>query len=132
MSEKFAPDSRFYQLLKPQGIESGAAVPLVVNGSVVGFVGVDNPRRNFEQLLLLSVIASACCNEISNKRMEETNAELTALLETEKQHSAIIDSLSNVFFALYYIDIEENIFQEIFSPDGKNRTYGEKRLLPYG
>lgn len=34
LSEGFASDSRFYQLLKPQGIESVAAVPLVVNGTV--------------------------------------------------------------------------------------------------
>ncbi|MGN0650312.1 MAG: response regulator [Oscillospiraceae bacterium] len=126
LSENFAPDSRVYQFLKPLGIESIAAVSLVVNGSVVGFLGVDNPRCNTESFLLLSVFASACCSEIVNNRLEKTNAELTALLETEKQHSAIIDSLSNVFFALYYIDIEENSFREIFSPDGRNHTYGEK------
>lgn len=126
LQEKIDSDSMTYQLLKTLGIESFAAAPLVVNGSAVGFVGVDNPRRNVGHLLLLSVIASACCSEIVNKRLEKTNAELISLLETEKQHSAIIDSLSNVFFALYYIDIEENTFQEIFSPDGRNHTYGEK------
>ncbi|MGN0678218.1 MAG: ATP-binding protein, partial [Oscillospiraceae bacterium] len=126
LSESFAPDSRIYQFLKPLGIESAAAVPLVVNGSAAGFIGVGNPRRNTDSFLLLSVFASACCSEISNKRLEETNAELTALLESEKQHTAIINSLSSVFFALYYIDIEENIVQEIFSPDGKKHTYGEK------
>ena len=126
LSEKFASDSRLYQLLKPQGIESVAAVSLVVNGVVIGFIGVDNPRRNTESLLLLSVIASACCSEIANIKLEQTNSELTALLETEKKNTSIIESLSSVFFALYYIDIEENIVQEIFSPDGKNHTYGEK------
>lgn len=50
----------------------------------------------------------------TQKYLLETNTELTELLETEKQHTAIIGSLSNVFFALYYIDLEENSFQEIF------------------
>lgn len=58
--------------------------------------------------------------------MENTNADLTVLLETEKKHTAIINSLSSIFFALYYVDIEENVFQEIFSPDGIKYTYGEK------
>ena len=126
LSDSFAPDSGFYQLLKPQGIESVAVASLIVNGIVIGFIGVDNPRRNTEGFLLLSVLAYACCSEIANKKPEETNTEPTSLLETEKQHSAIIESLSSVFFALYYIDIEENIVQEIFSPDGKSHTYGEK------
>ncbi|MGN1099225.1 MAG: hypothetical protein ACI4S9_02685, partial [Christensenellales bacterium] len=62
----------------------------------------------------------------TRRKLQETNESLTLLLEAEKRHTAIIDSLSNVFFALYYIDVEQNVFQEIFSPDGKNHTYGEK------
>lgn len=46
LSENFSPDSVTYQLLEPQGVESLAVAPLVVNGSVVGCFGVDNPRRN--------------------------------------------------------------------------------------
>lgn len=34
--------------------------------------------------------------------------------------------MSNVFFALYLIDFEENSFQEIFSPNGVYLTYGKK------
>ena len=45
---------------------------------------------------------------------------------SQEQANAIINSLSSIFFALYYIDIPENTFQEIFSPDGKSYTYGEK------
>ena len=59
-------------------------------------------------------------------RMQEINEELTTLLETEKQHTAIIGSLSSVFFALYYIDLERNTFQEIISVDSMHHIYGEK------
>ena len=126
LSEEFSPDSLTYRTLAPQGIESLMVAPLIVDGEIVGCLGVDNPRRCTEHMLLLSVVASACCAEISNKRLRETNSELTRLLEAEKQHTVIIDSLGSVFFALYYIDLEENSFQGIFSVDGKNRTYGEK------
>ncbi|MGN1094271.1 MAG: ATP-binding protein, partial [Candidatus Neoclostridium sp.] len=62
----------------------------------------------------------------AQRRLKETNESLTALLEVEKQHTAIINSLGNVFFALYYIDIEQNVFREIFSPGGQDHAYGEK------
>ena len=44
----------------------------------------------------------------------------------EKQHTAIISSLSNVFFALYYIDLEENTFQELLTLDKIHHMLGEK------
>lgn len=52
----------------------------------------------------------------TQKSLHETNAELIGLLESEKQHTAIIGSLTNVFFALYYIDLEEETFRDIFPP----------------
>ena len=62
----------------------------------------------------------------AQKELEKTNRELESLLETEKKHTSIIGSLSSVFFALYYIDIDENSFQEIISLDSIHHIYGEK------
>ena len=62
----------------------------------------------------------------TQKYLQKTNAVLTELLAAEKQHTAIIGSLSNVFFALYYIDFEDNSLQEIFSPTSKYLNYGKK------
>ena len=62
----------------------------------------------------------------AKKKLEQTNRELTALLEEEKKHTAIIGSLSSIFFALFYIDLEENSFQEIGSLDNSHHVYGEK------
>ncbi|MDD6193619.1 MAG: response regulator [Lachnospiraceae bacterium] len=65
--------------------------------------------------------------ELNAKReLEETNRELSALLEVEKQHTAIIGSLSSIFFALYYIDLEQNSFQEIISLDSMHHVFGTK------
>ena len=60
------------------------------------------------------------------RKLRETNEELTALLAVEKKHTAIISSLSNVFFALYYIDLEENTFQELLTLDKIHHMLGEK------
>ena len=55
------------------------------------------------------------------KKLQEANDELATLLEDEKKHTAIIGSLSSVFFALFYIDLEENSFQEIISLDSSHQ-----------
>ena len=65
-------------------------------------------------------------SEITQKKLQETNEELKALLEAEKQHTAIIGSLSSIFFAMYYIDLKTNSFQEIISLDNMHHVYGEK------
>ena len=75
LSEDFVPGSKTYQILEPQGIESLMAAPIVVNDVVVGFLGVDNPRRNTGDLLLLSVVASTCYSEIATKRMIDSDRE---------------------------------------------------------
>ena len=62
----------------------------------------------------------------AQEKLQETNENLTALLAAEKQHTSIISALSNVFFALYYIDLEENTFQKIISQDKLPHMLGEK------
>ncbi|MGN1249140.1 MAG: sensor histidine kinase, partial [Candidatus Spyradocola sp.] len=51
----------------------------------------------------------------AQQRLVDTNVDLTALLAEEKQHTAIISSLSNIYFALFYIDLAENSYQEVIS-----------------
>ncbi|MGN0743276.1 MAG: response regulator [Candidatus Fimadaptatus sp.] len=128
------------------------AAPVRARGRIRGFLGVDNPRRNAGDTLLLSVAASACCREISTrrrenarleqteremtdrvnrgladqKRLHETNENLTTLLAQEKQYTAIIGAISNVYSGLYYIDLDRNTFQELISLDRIHHTLGEK------
>ena len=62
----------------------------------------------------------------ARRKLRETNAELTALLAAEKQHTSIIGALGGVFFALYYIDIPQNTFQELVTRDGLYHVYSNK------
>lgn len=117
LQEKVEKNSMTYQLLNTLGIESVAAAPLTLNGSVIGFVGVNNPHSNTDQLLLLSVIASACCSEIVNERLENSN---NAFLERMK----IIQSMSEIYTAVYYIDIENDNFIELSSVEPIHRHIG--------
>ena len=61
----------------------------------------------------------------AQRKLQETNRELTALLEAEQRHTAIIGSLSSVFFAMYFIDLEENTFQELIAQDSMHHLNGQ-------
>ena len=50
LSEDYHPGTKTYEILEPQGIESLMAAPIMVNGEVAGFLGVDNPRKNTDTL----------------------------------------------------------------------------------
>ena len=115
LDEDYGPDSKTYQILEPQGISSLMAAPIVVNGAVTGFLGVDNPRRNTGDLLLLSVVASTCYSEISarrrmDSRMEKTSSELADRMK-------IIQSMSEIYTSVYYIDMATGHFTELSSFD---------------
>ena len=47
-------DSDTYRILEMQQIESLIAVPLIENDVIIGFLGIDNPKVNYDDLSLLS------------------------------------------------------------------------------
>lgn len=93
------------------------------------FIEVD---RNEDGRLAHVIFATQSIHETkvreleTQQKLQETNEELTALLAAEKLHTSIIGALSSVFFALYYIDLERNTFQEIISLDNMHHIYGKK------
>ena len=115
LSEDYLPGSKTYDILEPQGIESLMAAPIMVSGEVVGFLGVDNPRKNTDELLLLSVAASTCYSEISTERMmHEKLVETNQALMDRMQ---IIQSMSEIYTSAYYIDLCSGSFMELASAD---------------
>ena len=63
----------------------------------------------------------------AQEKLQETNRELTAILEAEKQHTSIIGALSNVFYGMYFIDLEEKTLREIRFLDNAQHMLGEKQ-----
>ena len=122
LAEDYGPDSKTYQILDPQGIESLMAAPIVVDGRINGFLGVDNPRKNTEDLLLLSVVASTCYSEISSKRLIDSKLEKTG--EELSQRMKIIQSMSEIYTSVYYIDMESGQFSELSFLDKVNEHIG--------
>ncbi len=90
-----------YDVLKPHKIERVMAAPIIINGEIVGFLGVDNPRVHVEQELFLSVAASIINKEIilykEKLRNERHKRELQkALKDAEEANNAKTTFLFNM------------------------------------
>ena len=122
LAAEYAPDAPAYQLLEPRGIHGLLAVPLMMDGALVGFLSVDNPRRCTGDLLLLTVVASTCCDEFLVKRRLTERMQSTS--ETLMNQTRIIRSLGEIYTSLYYIDLTTGHFTELSSVDAIHERIG--------
>ena len=75
LEEDVEKSSLTYEYLEPQGIESLITAPLCKGGVITGFVGVDNPRRNGHDLLILKTASSVICSDIRMAIAEKQEAD---------------------------------------------------------
>ncbi len=108
--EEYGSGRETSSILEFRAADSLMAAPIMVNGAVVGVLGVDNPRRNTGDLLLLSVAASICCRDLSPARMVDSRME-----KEQIDRVKIIQSLSEIYTSVYYIDMASGHFTEISS-----------------
>lgn len=79
-------DSDTYKILEMQDITSLIAVPLIENDIIIGFLGIDNPKVNYDDLSLLSSATFFILDSIDRR---ETHAKLHRL--------SFEDTLTSVF-----------------------------------
>ena len=60
-----------YEVLKAQDIDRLLAVPLLRDGKILGFLGVDNPRNHNQDVTLLSSIQFFITNSLTKKKEQE-------------------------------------------------------------
>ena len=113
LSGEDTPDSGARRILTSRGVESLMAAPMTVDGVLTGFLGVDNPRKHTEDMLLLTVAAAACCTKISAREQEESARERS--LREREERMQIIQSLSEIYTSVYQIDMRQDTFTEICS-----------------
>lgn len=69
-------DSDTYRILDMQQIQSLIAVPLIENQQIIGFLGIDNPKMNYDDLSLLSSASYFILDSIDRR---ESHAKLHRL-----------------------------------------------------
>lgn len=126
LSDEVDKASMEYEILEKQGIESLMAAPLRMGGKVVGFLGVDNPRRNTNTLLLMQSAAAFVVNDIQRrKNMEKLNvlSYHDRLTMAGNRHAYIrrIEELEQTETSLGIVFADINGMKQI------NDTYGHQR-----
>lgn len=77
LDENVDRSSETYRILEMQGIRSLIAVPLEQDGQIIGFFGVDNPRKNYEDISLLSSISVFILNALEKRAYHATLEKLS-------------------------------------------------------
>ena len=123
LAEDYGPETQTYRILEPQGVQSLMAAPIYLEREVVGFLGVDNPRRHTDHLLLLSVAASTCYAEVSAQRAMDTKLEWASQELSDRMR--IVQSLGEIYTSLYYIDMASGRFSELTSVSSVHAHIGQ-------
>lgn len=97
---ELSKDSEEYKILEQQGIQSLMAAPLYLDGKLAGFLGVDNPDKNKDTLLLMQSVAAFVVNDIQKR------------ITVEKQ---IIGALAKVYVSMHLLDLQEDTYRELDS-----------------
>ncbi len=76
-SKKTACDEHIAQMLRKQGIHGLLIAPLMESGEITGFLGVDNPRKNYENTRLLISVIYFLNNDLEKRKVMEELSRLS-------------------------------------------------------
>ncbi|MCR2033641.1 sensor domain-containing phosphodiesterase [Anaerofustis stercorihominis] len=97
LDKKYDKSSPAYKILSDQGIESLIAAPLIKDGQITGFLGVDDPKKNINDLTLIKTLTYFIMNDIDKGK----------LLQTLNKMS-YYDALTNLGNRNHYINVIEH------------------------
>ncbi len=126
LHQQLDKNSRDYQLLEMQGITSLMAAPLIRQGKIIGFLGVDNPKSQILSSELLRATVDFLIVELEKHRMIQLTEQLasTDTLTGVKNRRSYINMLRQIecnlpkTIGFIYADINGlNRVNEIFGYD---------------
>ena len=100
-----------YQVLEPQNIQSLMAAPMMESGKEIGFLGVDNPKKNTGHKLYLSIAATSAYHELRSihdrEKLEHSMRHTAQIQEThaaeKTRYNSIIEAISGEYHTLWLI-----------------------------
>ncbi len=104
-----------YEFLGNQGIDSIIAVPLVEDDVIIGFLGIDNPKVNYQDLSLLS---SASFFIIDSVNRRENNTKLQKLSFEDTLTCVYNRNKFNSVVKEMHYNIEDNVGIAYFDING--------------
>ena len=80
------------ELLEMQGIDRLIVAPLMLGSNIVGFIGVDNPRKALSNVSSLKVIATVSYSEILRRKQDD-------------EEHITLSKLADTFMSVYFVDL---------------------------
>ena len=96
-----------YDMLRKQQITSLLAVPLRRKGKILGFLGVDNPRKHYNDVTLLSSIQYFITNSLVAKKQQE-----------QLLHLSYSDHLTQIYNRNKYMEVLKELRGETLKRTG--------------
>ena len=119
-----------YEMLKMQDIHTEIAAPIFYKEAFYGFIGLDNPNLELTSLFiqLLRLVGGHLGSTRENLRMlsllEQEQKTLKAALTEANLNNEIISAISKIYFAIYRINLDEDIYEEVSSDNEVHRLTG--------
>ena len=108
-TEHNTPQTR--EILEMQGIRRLIAAPLLSGGTIVGFVGVDDPAGSIDNVSALQTVAAVAYSEILRRK------------EDDEEHITL-SKLTETFLSVYYVDLTEDYIHNWKIDDFGRDVYG--------
>jgi len=118
-------NSLTYEILEPQGIDSLIAAPIFRDNEIIGFIGVDNPKK--DDVAVLKVTANILYSEISRKIASKNQKIKDMTLANEKQDAElgeIKDIIASANMGTWRIELVDNEEPRMYVDDTMRRLLG--------
>lgn len=123
-----------YQLMKKQGIQTEIAVPLFASKKLIGFIGLDNPNLDDNDLSmkLLTDVGGHLGSVRENLRLISALEQKQHMLEKSvaelEKEKSLLDVLCADYTAVYYCDLDKNTIEVLKTDAFTNDSITESRL----
>ncbi|MBQ9341844.1 MAG: response regulator [Lachnospiraceae bacterium] len=91
VSEQVDKRTMLYKSLKGENVERILAAPIIMEGVIMGYLGLDNPKRRLDDTVVLKTSAALSCSEILRRK------------QNDEEH-IVSEHIYSSFKSVYYAD----------------------------
>ncbi len=107
-------EDRLYEVFSMTQIESIILTPLMIDGEIAGYIGINNPKKNRDMSLLLTVVSSVICSKILIHRSLANNDE----------SFLVLSKLREQYVSMYFADLQTDYMHTYKTSSDYKDKYG--------